>query len=120
MANQSIVRTLKQLTETSSFEVRSKILFILIGILLGMFIISTIVLTVLLARAKTTKSADVNNDLCLNPYCIKAANYLVDSLDQSVEPCEDFYQFVCGTWIKNNRIPDDGKSNCCLCESVDA
>ncbi|CAF0909442.1 unnamed protein product [Rotaria sordida] len=107
MANQSIVRTLKQLTETSSFEVRSKILFILIGILLGMFIISTIVLTVLLARAKTTKSADVNNDLCLNPYCIKAANYLVDSLDQSVEPCEDFYQFVCGTWIKNNRIPDD-------------
>jgi predicted metalloendopeptidase len=37
------------------------------------------------------------------------ADYLIDSIDESVEPCEDFYQFVCGTWLKNTRIPDDGK-----------
>ncbi|CAF4460683.1 unnamed protein product, partial [Adineta steineri] len=48
-----------------------------------------------------------NNELCVTPYCVKAANYLIESLDESAQPCEDFYQFVCGTWIKNNRIPDD-------------
>jgi len=37
------------------------------------------------------------------------ANYLIESIDETVEPCDDFYHFVCGTWIKNTRIPDDGK-----------
>ena len=35
---------------------------------------------------------------------------MIESIDETVEPCEDFYHFVCGTWIKNTRIPDDGKT----------
>ncbi len=37
------------------------------------------------------------------------AGYLLDSIDQSVDPCEDFYQFTCGTWLNTVRIPYDGK-----------
>lgn len=37
------------------------------------------------------------------------ANYLLESIDKNVQPCENFYQFACGTWLKNNRIPDDGQ-----------
>ncbi|XP_076039212.1 endothelin-converting enzyme 2-like [Oratosquilla oratoria] len=45
--------------------------------------------------------------VCTTPACLRAASRLLDRMDRSVSPCDDFYQFTCGNYLKENVVPDD-------------
>ncbi|CAF1168465.1 unnamed protein product [Adineta steineri] len=45
------------------------------------------------------------NTLCLTSSCIQISDRLSSGMNQSVDPCEDFHEFVCGNWMKKNIIP---------------
>ncbi|XP_055307811.1 neprilysin-1-like [Sitodiplosis mosellana] len=43
--------------------------------------------------------------LCTSSECIRAASYLLESVNFQVDPCEDFYEFTCGNWAKYHTRP---------------
>ncbi|XP_063988790.1 neprilysin-2 isoform X2 [Diachasmimorpha longicaudata] len=44
---------------------------------------------------------------CTTPACVHAASKVLKNMDRNVEPCDDFYKFACGGFLKNSLIPDD-------------
>ncbi|CAF1247586.1 unnamed protein product [Adineta steineri] len=103
--------TLKSIsTGSSKSQTCSKIHFIVLGFLLIAF---------LAAMLTVYNQINANNKICATPYCAEAAKYLIESIDETVDPCEDFYQFACGTWIQNSRTPNDSTTSGLLHKKLD-
>jgi endothelin-converting enzyme/putative endopeptidase len=61
-------------------------------------------LTGALLSASLIAQTNPGSDLKVTP------GFDLNAIDRKSNPCDDFYQFACGTWIKNNPIPSDQAS----------
>ncbi len=52
-------------------------------------------------RAAAGKSGKV----CDSEACKEAAEKILETMDPSVDPCQDFYRFACGKFLREGKIP---------------
>merc|ERR1711953_320845 len=63
-----------------------------------------------LLPVETVELGSQQKKMCETPGCIGVSHMLLQNMDQSVSPCDDFYQFVCGGFEERVAIPDDRSS----------
>ncbi len=53
-----------------------------------------------------TPTPAVEAPVCLTPDCAQLSALVLSGLDETIEPCDNFYNFSCGSWVQNTIIPD--------------
>jgi len=57
--------------------------------------------------------------LCQTHECVRSAAGIIDRMDLTKDPCEDFYEFTCGNFIRSKMPPVDRGSRNILQEIQD-
>ena len=91
----------------SQEKARKKNYQIMITLLIILLVLVCIVfITLYVSETKKRREGSSTGRYCLTPGCIDAASFMQTAMDTSVGPCDNFYQFACGGWIKKNPIPE--------------
>ncbi|GBP18634.1 Endothelin-converting enzyme homolog [Eumeta japonica] len=91
-------------------SVLEKVMLVAIGCLLLTLLLVFIFLLTQRSLIHVPPCYKPESDICLSGSCIYTASEVIRALDPSKNPCEDFYEFACGGWIRNNPIPE-GKAS---------
>ncbi|XP_013888080.1 endothelin-converting enzyme 2, partial [Austrofundulus limnaeus] len=75
---------------------------VVLSVMLLVFRLSLVACLVVLGLGS---SSDSGRGLCLSPTCITVTSQIMEAMDRSADPCQDFYQFSCGGWIRKNPLP---------------
>ncbi|XP_029884780.1 endothelin-converting enzyme 2 isoform X5 [Aquila chrysaetos chrysaetos] len=57
-------------------------------------------------RRRRHPGRPVPQSMCLTDACVRVASKILEALDAETDPCQDFYQYSCGGWIKRNPLPN--------------
>ncbi|KAJ3602912.1 hypothetical protein NHX12_030657 [Muraenolepis orangiensis] len=56
--------------------------------------------------SSTDQGLQRGSSVCTTAECVVAAARLLQNMDASVKPCENFYQHACGGWLERHVIPE--------------
>ncbi|NXQ88531.1 NEP protein, partial [Nyctibius grandis] len=74
------------------------------GLEIGLAVV--VILLAIVAITMIALYATYDDGVCKTSDCIKSAARILENMDPTAEPCNDFYQYACGGWLKRNVIPE--------------
>ncbi|XP_023930213.1 neprilysin isoform X2 [Lingula anatina] len=87
------------------------LLAVSMALLVGCIVVLVLFLTGVVNPAPLGQSSPVTEkDVCLDPECVRTAANLLNGMDQTIDPCDDFFEYACGAWNRKNIIPEDKSS----------
>ena len=82
-----------------------KIIFVILLILLLLLAALSVTFIVLYTlRPSPSPSPSPSPDVCQSDACFDLSVQIKGSMNEDVDPCEDFYNFTCGNWDIYNHI----------------
>ncbi|KRT83254.1 Peptidase, partial [Oryctes borbonicus] len=74
-----------------------------------LLVVFVVVLSIVVILELTPLGSKYKNskDACWTEECVSTAAKLLTYLNKSADPCEDFYEFSCGTFMKFTNLPDE-------------
>lgn len=79
---------------------------IALSVLLLLTTSAVVALVVLYTTQQDKQFPSSVDKVCMTAGCVAAAARLIQNMDPSVSPCEDFYKYACGGWLNRHIIPE--------------
>lgn len=62
---------------------------------------------IFLQSAIDAGTSENRSNVCITKGCVKTSAQILDLIDDAVDPCDNFYEFACGKFLRDTLIPDD-------------
>lgn len=86
---------------------RPRIIVVVLSVLLAVTAVLFVTFVALYAtKTSSPSSSSSGSDVCTSEACLNLAVQIKGAMDESINPCDDFYNFTCGNWPAFNKIPE--------------
>ncbi|XP_052438211.1 neprilysin isoform X2 [Carassius gibelio] len=73
---------------------------------IGLLTIVSLLFIIIVALIVLFITHSGKDGVCITADCTQSASRLIENMDPTVDPCDNFYQYACGGWLKKNIIPE--------------
>ncbi|XP_066493606.1 membrane metallo-endopeptidase-like 1 isoform X1 [Tiliqua scincoides] len=77
-----------------------------LSVVLVLMTCAVVALVILYCSGRGGQYGPNPGNMCSTPGCVTAAARIIQNMDPTAEPCQNFYQYACGGWLSRHVIPE--------------